>query len=119
MVQTPYYEKVHRHVLVGKGAVHNGVDMNPSICLGLYLDNNRKSPPIIEMFYLTNRYGRQAGMHFDKFIPQILPKRQLPTNPFGRKIYSAGMALGLDRKQGRQGVSVFDGYVSGRDESMV
>ncbi|WP_372997270.1 hypothetical protein [Marinobacter sp.] len=93
--------------------------MNPSICLGLYLDNNRKSPPIIEMFYLTNRYGRQAGMHFDKFIPQILPKRQLPTNPLGRKIYSAGMALGLDRKQGRQGVSVFDGYVSGRVESMV
>lgn len=113
------YEKVHRHVLVGKGSVHNGVDMNPSICLGLYLDGSRKAPPVIEMFYLTNRYGRQAGMHFDNLVPQILPKRRLPSNPIGRKLYSAGMAPGLDKKQGRQGVAVFDGYVSGRVESMV
>lgn len=119
MAHAPTFEKVHRHVLVGKGALHNGVDMNPSICLGLYLDPSKTLSPVIEMFYLTNQYGRQAGMHFHTHIPQIMPRKANPQSFFGSRTYSVGRALGFFEKPEKHQSDVFAGYISGRVESHV
>lgn len=69
------YEKVSRKVLSSnKSRVHNGVDFAPSICIGLYVDRSLNAPPVIEMAFLNNGYGKQAGMHFQDIAPQILPR---------------------------------------------
>jgi hypothetical protein len=65
----PRYQKAYRKVYISENSVvHNGVDFNPSIATGLYVDPELKAPPVIEMLYLTIGRGKHIGIDFDHHL---------------------------------------------------